>query len=272
MPIANEALYSLYKSAPQQRVRFTKTTPTTIAGRAFSSWLGAGLPVGVAPTTAAVTTSATVGALGQLDATGGTQRILRAVMEFGGAIGGGMVTICDRLAHQGGLSGTTITAQITNLPTPALTRKTSGVGVQLALEIYSAIGTSNTGATTVTYKDTAGSTQTAPAFDFGKTNSSTASRFVSVPVIPGGTGVTTAESVQLAVSSATAGAFGCTLYYPLVSIAVDHLLPMSDEAEALYGFGPWFPKVDDGACLFFIYHFNGTGAGILQGELNIAED
>jgi hypothetical protein len=273
MAIANETEYVTRKQWPAQRLRFTKATPVAIQGRTMSGWLGAGLPApGVAPTTAAITDRTTVGGFGQLNASGGTARILRALFEISGLAPGGFVTICDRLAHSGGLSGTVITTQTTNLPTPTLTRKTTGVGVMMALEIYTAIGTSNTGTTTVTYKDGAGTIQTAPTFDFGKANFSTLSRSVHIPLIVGGNSVTTLESVTIAVSTATAGNFGATLFYPLVSIPVDYLGPMGDDAEALYGFGPWFPQVDDDACVYFQYTQNGTAAALIHGELALGED
>lgn len=275
MTIANEATYIARRDFPQQRVSFTKNSLTTVAARTYSSWLAGGVPgAGTTPTTGVTCDRTTTGALAQLNTGSGSifQRILKFRVDL--ALTGGMVTIADRLAHSGGLTGIGTAAQTTNLPTPTLTRKTSGVGVMGALEIYSAIGTSVTAGTyaTVAYTDTASASQTTPGFDYGRTGFSAASRLIMLPLVAGGTGMKTITGFTCTVSSGTAGNFGAVLLYPYVSVPIDHMLPMADEAEALYGFGPWFPAVDDDACLFFLYHTNGTATGLMQGDVFIGED
>jgi hypothetical protein len=50
------------------------------------------------------------------------------------------------------------------------------------------------------------------------------------------------------------------------------MLPLSDDMEGLYGFGPWFPIVASGACLFLLYNTNGTVTGSVAGVINLGED
>jgi hypothetical protein len=280
MAISNETAYFDMVDSPFQRARFSKNTLTTVAGRAFSSWLqGAGFPpVGVAPTTAAVPTAATAGSLkggngDNLYNSSGTRRIVKCVIDHAPTVAaGGMVTIVDRLSHQGGLSGASAVAQTTNLPTAALTRYTTGVGVQIGLEIYAQIGTTPTTVTT-SYTDTVPTAgRINPAATIGNTGFREASRIIVLPLASGDVGVTSVQSVTLAASTLTAGNFGVTLFYPLVHIALDDILSIRGMVDALHGFGCWFPEVKSDACLHFIYHTAGAVTGIMQGDVQIAED
>lgn len=138
-----------------------------------------------------------------------------------GLIGQGAYLLVDRLSHQGGLSGTTTTAQTTNLPTAALTRYTDGVGVMAALTIYTDVGTTAV-SPTISYTNQAGTSgQTSGSFQFGGTGWDDAGRTFIVPLAVGDTGVRAVASVTLGVSTGTAGAFGVTLFKPLAMIIVD---------------------------------------------------
>jgi hypothetical protein len=273
MAITSLAAYNSRRDYPHRRIRISKNSVTTVAGRSYSSWLAGGYPAaGTAPTTAAIPTRTTTGALNiDLPSTSGTQRLLRAVLEYGSVAGGGMLTICDRLAHSGGLSGTVTGSVTTNLPTPALTRNTGGIGNLFGWEIYTAVGTTGT-VNTGTYKDTAGATHTAPAVTFGGTAFREASRIIISPLAVGDFGVTTVESANLTASTLTAGAYGATIFFPLVTIPMDHMMATPDDNDALFGFGPWFPIVDDNACLMFIYHQFTTSTGVVGGEFHLALD
>ena len=276
MAIASLAAYQTRLKANYKQVHFQKSSITTVQGHTYSSWLGAGFPAaGAAPTTAGVPTNATTGALPTINASGGTQRILRVIINW--AINAaGMVTIVDRLSHQGGLSGTTTGAQTTNLPTTALTRYTSGVGVELGIEIYTTVGTtatvisaSYTNTTPTSGRTTVNSTN-GPTF--GSASFDIASRLISLPLQSGDVGVTAVASVTLAASTLTAGAFGVTLYYPIVAIPVTMQDPQGIDVDALFGFGTWFPQVFDNACLQFHYVTNLTSTGVVSGILYMSTD
>lgn len=279
MTISNESSYYEQVQQPFERCRISKTSLTVVQGRSYSSWLqAAGFPaVGVAPTTAAVPTSATAGCLkggngNTLNNGSGTRRILKTIFMPALTTAGGMITICDRLSHQGGLSGTATGAQTTNLPTAALTRYTSGVGVQCGLEIYTAIGATGTTVTTSYTNTTPTAGQVNPLATWGGTGFNAASRIVILPLVAGDVGVTAVASVTATASTLTVGNFGVTLFYPLVHVPIDDILAIKRSSEALYGFGTWFPEVKSNACLQFIYHMNGTATGIVQGEVLISED
>lgn len=191
-----------------------------VSGRLTSLWQYDGFPSGAsntAPTTAAVPTNATDGALKQTSPGGGrTKRI--AGYNFGGCTAAGTIIVYDRLSHQGGLSGTTTTAQTTNLPTAALTRYTTGVGVMPWLEVYTAVGTT---ATTVTcsYTDQGGTTgNTSLATVFGSAGYNNQNRILPIPLAAGDYGCRAVASVTVLATTGTAGAFGVTLAKPLFII------------------------------------------------------
>lgn len=273
MAIASLAAYQQRLAANYNRIHFQKNSITVVAGHTYSSWLAAGFPAaGAAPTTAGVPTNATTGALtNSINASGATQRILRCVLNWA-IMTPGMITIVDRLSHQGGLSGTVTGAQTTNLPTAALTRYTSGVGVEAGLEIYTSVGTTATVASISYTNTTPTSGHTSPAVTFGGASFDIASRFIHVPLQVGDVGVTAVASVSLTASTLTAGAFGVTLYYPIVMIPMNDQDPTGIDVDALFGFGTWFPQVFDNACLQFHYTVNTTSTGVISGILYTATD
>jgi hypothetical protein len=181
-----------------------------------------------------------------------------------------MLVLCDRLSHQGGLSGTATGAQTTNLPTAALTRYTDGVGVMLGLEIYTQIGTT---ATTITasYTDQDGNTgQTTAATAWGATGFREASRLVVLPLAAGDTGVRAVASVTAAATTGTAGNFGVTLFKPLVAIPC--VGSVIQDHDALLGMSSQLVQILDDACLFWLYVSTTTTAGVLQASLEFIED
>ena len=135
---------------------------------------------------------------------------------------GNSFMLADRLVHQGGLVGNVITLQTTNLPTAALTRHTSGVGVLAALTCYSSTSVISAPTTiTVVYTNQNGTggrtgyigpllTPTSQVWTAGLT------AFVTLQT--GDTGVRSVESVQLDVAMAAAGNFGVTLYKPVAIV------------------------------------------------------
>ena len=276
MPISNLTAFKTALGAAEERSVFLKSAVTLVIGRCYSSWLSTGVPAaGVAPTTASVPTRATTGALGQVNPTG-TRRIIDIVLAWGQG-SGGLVTIADRLSHQGGLSGIVTGAVTTNLPTAALTRKTSGTGVIGGFEIYSAVGATASTITCSYTDDTATAGNASLAVTFGGTGFNAVSRFIPFGLADGDKGVRSVESVTLAGTTATAGNYGVTLMFPHVSLSVEALGnlrgPGNDwEASGLYGMGTWFPVIDTDACLQFLYHSTATSFGLSGGHILFAED
>jgi hypothetical protein len=268
MAIATLAEYKTELVAQRQIVSANIGTITTIAGRPYDSWTKS-LPAGVAPTTSVVPTNSTVGALGQSNPANGTQlNILGAQFS---ALVPGTYLVCDRLSHQGGLSGIVTTAQTTNLPTAALTRNTTGDGVMLGITIYTAVGAT---ATTIraSYTNQSGTAgRLTPLITFGGTAFRELDRLVILPLQSGDTGVRSVQSVTVIATTGTAGNFGVTLFKPLYGICVDDLRGSVGASGFITGktIGG-IAKVEDNACLFIVpisQSINGTGCGtIIVGE------
>lgn len=269
MAITSFTTYTTKTTSPHQTVHSTKAGLTSVAGRMYSLW-AATPDAGAAPTTAAVPTNATAGAIGQQDG-GSTARRLIQAMGVSSSFGG-MLIVCDRLSHQGGLDATSIAGQTTNLPTAALTRYTSGVNVFAALEIYTQIGTTGT-TVTASYTDEAGNTgQTSIATVFGGTGFREAGRFIPLPLAAGDSGVRAVARVTLAASTLTAGNFGVTLFKPLYAIPIINNGSMQYISDPLITSCGNLPEVFDGACLFYLYVCNTSNTGVLTASLKFADD
>jgi hypothetical protein len=278
MAIASLTALRARQNGDEEKVMIMKSSPTTVAARCFAAWLATGIPTaGVAPTTAAVPTRTTTGALGQINPTG-TRRIIDFVLAWTMPTGG-LMTICDRLSHQGGLSAIVTGAQVTNLPTAALTRYTGGAGVMVGAEIYTQVGTTQTTITATYVSDAGISGQVTPTQLFGNTGFREASRRILLPLAAGDRGVQAVSSVTLAASTLTAGAFGVTLFYPLISIPVDNMgrpssfcVPQHEHDDSPFLKYTWLPQIQTDACLEFMVHTQGTTFSLATGLIRFAED
>lgn len=266
MPITDLANYKSLLGTPPEILDITCGALTVIAGRSYDLWASS-LPAGVAPTAAVVPTNATTGAMGQQN--GGTGELGIIGARFN-AVNAGSYMLCDRLAHSGGLSGTVATAQTTNLPTPSLTRYTSGEGVRVGITIYTQIGT--TAATvTVTYTDQDGNgSQVSPTVAIGATGFREAGRMIMIPLAVGDTGVRSVESVTLNVTTGTAGNFGVTLFKPLYTIIASDISGVVQGGFITGNTVGGIPEIVDNACLFPICISAGTSSAGC-GALRIAE-
>lgn len=267
MPITDFAEYRARLNSPNERVSIVKNSVTAVAGRIDSLWT-AGPFAGVAPTTAAVPTRATAGAIGQQNPSGLTRYLARVKVSNAGPRG--TLILIDRLSHQGGLSGIVTTAQTTNLPTAALTRNTSGVDVKVALYAYSAIGTT---ATTVSmnYTNQAGTSgRVSPLRAIGTTTfGGAADRFLEMPLAAGDYGVRSVESVTITATTGTAGNLGVVLYRQLLALPLMGPFPGSEvdyDLDAMFGLGG-FPEIPTDACLEWLFLGDSTSSGVISLEL-----
>lgn len=248
---ADFAAYQAAVRSPLVVLPFLKGSQVKDPFRIGSLWTVAAF-AGSAPTTATACDRSTTGALVQLYSTTKQLYLVQAeaVNSNGGNCSLSMILI-DRLSHQGGLVGNTSSEQTTNLPTAALSRYTSGAGVQVALEIYTAIGSTAT-SVTLKYTNSSGTANrvTQPV-EFGATNDNRAGNFYPISLQDGDEGVRSVESVTLAGSTGTAGAFGVVLYRPLALIpggTVNGPLP-GQVRPVLGGIPSGMPEIDDSACL-----------------------
>ncbi len=267
MAITTYPIYRSKVNSPHQIITEAKASVTTaVAGRPCSLWTAA-TNAGAVPTTAVVPTNTTAGAIPIANTTN-PNRLLQILSVFPQ---GGTITICDRLSHQGGLSGTSILAQTTNLPTAALTRYTTGEGVMMAAEIYTAIGTTATTITT-SYTNQAGTSgRTSVETVFGGTANREVARFIPLSLAAGDTGVRAVASATLAASTLTAGAFGITLYKPLLSFTVPGG-PYSWTWDAVQNGCCNIPEIVSGSALFVVLSVNAAATGTLDHTYILAQD
>lgn len=257
MAISTFAAYKNYLNYPGQSLKLTKSSLSASGSRMTSLWTTSPF-VGstpATPSTASALTRTSAGAFGQFNTTS-TQRLGRIVHS---GLTRGMLIIADRLSHQGGLSGTTTTPQTTNLPTAALTRYTSGVGVWAGIEIYTSVG--GTGTTiNMSYTNQAGvSGQTSESTIFGGSGFREAGRIILPGLAQGDTGVRAVASVTVAASTLTSGNFGITLFKPLMMMPIEGT-GQSLDFNGLIGLGGQLSEILTDACLFWIYVQLNAGA------------
>jgi hypothetical protein len=269
MAIATLTDYKTALTSPRAIVHFGSGGTTVIPGRLFDYWQPQAIP-GVAPTTAVAPTRATAGAIGQINAASGKQLSI-----LGGHLSSnaqGNYIVCDRLSHQGGLSGIVTTAQTTNLPTAALTRYTSGDGVMLGITIYTQIGTTGT-TITATYTNQSGvGSRVTPTVIFGGTGFRDSNRLLLLPLRSEDSGVQSVESVTVAGTTGTAGNFGVTLFKPLYVLCNDQASTVLSSAGFISGQNAGgVAKVEDDACLFFAVISSSNTASI-TGSLILQEN
>lgn len=247
MAIADLDAYKIALGSGREIVPLNISAASVLAARTNDLWRFS-VPLGAVPTSAVVPDANTLGALGQRNAGAGLKNYIIGYRI--NTFNRGVYVICDRLAHSGGLSGTTTGEQTTNLPTPTLTRHTSGVGVMIGLTIYSSIG--NT-ATTVSarYTNQGGTgSRTTPLMQMGAAGFNAANRMILLPLQDGDSGVKSVEGVTLTATTGTIGNFGVTLFKPLYTICVESMSGVSsgDFVTGLSAGG--IPAVENGACLF----------------------
>ncbi len=249
-------------AAPYQQITNSLVSATAVSGRCSCVGFKNGLTVGTTPSTAAACTAATGGSLREPTLlNGGTANQQVVTQIHAPTCQPGVWWMTDRLSHQGGLSGTVTTAQTTNLPTAALTRYTSGVGVFARLEIYTAVGV--TGTTVTASYTNSGSTsgRTTEAVDFGATGFREAQRGIILPLQAGDVGVKSVESVTVLATTGTAGNFGVTLFKPLFPIIVPQLASSHTVIDQLLNNLGQFPKIQDSACLDLVFYPSSSTSG-----------
>jgi len=185
------------------------------------------------------------------------------------------IMLADILSWQGGLSGTVITAQTTNLPTAALTRYTDGVGVMLGLACWTATGSTavNVTASYTNQAGTTGRTTVSVNFwggGFGAVSAApTATQFQALPLQSGDYGVRAVASVTLSASTLTAGNFGVFLFKPLAMVA-NYVPDYTGETEYIVH-SSMMSEIQDNAFLTILTGMSGTAATITAGYINILQ-
>lgn len=179
-----------------------------------------------------------------------------------------MYIVYDRLSHQGGISGTVTTEQTTNLPTAALTRYTSGVGVMAMLEIYATIGSTAT-TYSLRYTNQAGvANRNSPLQTVGGSSDRGIGLSFFTPLQVGDTGVRSVEGITLSATTGTAGDMGITLWRPLFSIPSLNL-SVGARRDAVRHYGAMFSAIEQDACLAVMYCASAGDTYAYSGALDL---
>jgi hypothetical protein len=240
-----------------------------VSGRGCSLWEYDGMPAkGAVPTVGEIPTKSTNGAIPFTAAGGGRDKHLIGASVT--ALTAGVFLLYDRLFHEGGLSGTSTSAQTIqgSTPSPALTRNTGGAGNIAFYEIYTQIGTTST-TLTMTYTNQAGTGSRTSTINIGATNFREATRMQRIPLAAGDSGIRAIEQIQLTATTGTAGNFGITIAQPLAWIPVNvaGTLGWRDYTTGL----PGIPVIDPDACLALMFISGGTNPTELFGSLATIE-
>ena len=270
MAITDYSSYKQMQESPDFKAQVTKAMVSYAVGQFGSLWTSAPF-AGAAPTTAAVPTNTTTGAMDGFK-NGGTNPLRVVRMNFGYYLSSTLMLI-DRLSHQGGLSAIVTTAQTTNLPTAALTRYTSGLGVWAGLQIYTIIGTTAT-TVSISYTNSDGTAgRTSPLRVFGGTGNREAGVILPIPLQEGDKGVQSVQSVTVTATTGTAGAFGVVLFYPLMMVPVTQQGAQIERLDPLLNGGANLPEIVDNSCLDWVVFSGAAGSsGTFQADVRFAED
>lgn len=241
---------------------------STVAGQFFSLWTATGMPgAGATPTAAAVPTSATAGSFNFANQTAPVTGYL-AWLAFQNANPITNLEIHDRLAAQGGLSGTVTTAQgavdlTTTNPGSARIGASDYSDVRWWLEIYTALGATGVNATVaVTYND--GTTGNLAAFALGATPRQ--GRLYPLVSAVSGKFIRGVTGVTLSATTGTAGNFGITATRPRTSVSAN----VANKTETFDWAQLGLPNIPNDSCLFMLMNCTTTTTGVLRGQGKIA--
>lgn len=257
------------------KLYYKAATGTLVAGRPHSLWYLAGIPgPGAADTSTAngvvrSSTSALVnGQIPHYDPGSGNSYLARFVTQTNSNFG--VVRLCDRLwdcgANSSGsaLSPTAITSQTVNSATwPARdnTGTTSGVGVQVALEVSSVLG-AGTPTWTLTYTNSGSTGSRTGTNIVVSVASAIAGAFYEFGWQAGDVGVKSIQSVQSSATS-TSGQWVLVAYRVLAVLDV----PIASSGNAVDLLTSGFPQIFNGTVPFIIFTPTGTTSGLVLGAV-----
>lgn len=254
--------------AAGQKLDINKQSMTSVAGRAQSLWMAAGLPAaGAVPTgstlNGVIPDSSTTGAFANwTNTSGGTTGYLGHLVVAAGQTG--MLVIFDRLWHDV-LSSTLTTAQA---PTqPALTRPDAlGNQTELWLEVFGVMG-AGTPSVQATYTNPSGTTghltvaQTLPA-------TMAQGNMINLPLQAGDTGVKAVTSYT-ANATMTSGTIGLVILRRLAEIPI---AAANGAAKTGFNFADLgMPTVPDSACLSMMFIPSTTSTGAIIGSQRLIQ-
>lgn len=260
---------------PPQPLLKSAGTPEGI-GIPHSMFYATGNPSAAAAPTPGINGAALTSYAGQIpftNPTGGNLSYLARVAAT--CTQAGTLLICDRLWHNSGISVTTTTAQSITFPgLPARDRNgaTSGVGVQLAIEVSAA--TTNAGAVTnmtASYTNSAGTsgqTATIPTTRAGGgfPATSAAGTFIPFDLAAGDVGVQSVQSITLGTSLAT-GTVHLVCYRLIASVPIN----LANAGEVFDAIRLGFPRMYDNSVPFLVFIPTAASSFTVQGDLTVSQ-
>lgn len=259
-------LDQLIAAFPGQPSHFQKASIAARAAGAYVSlWTAAGKPgAGVksgALATGVIQTSATLGAFPFTNPGGAALTYLGRLFAAAGQTG--TLILYDRLWHNSEAVANIATLQTI---TGSTVNRPDGLGTdaELWLEIYTAIGATQTTFTAL-YTDQDGTGSQSATLTNGV--SMPASEMQPFNLAAGDTGVRSVQSVQLTATTGTAGNFGLTILrriaeIPLAAVGVGGMLD---------AFAVGMPQIYNNACLAMMLLATGTTVGPVIGALNLPQ-
>ena len=201
------------------------------------------------PTSAAACNKSTVGAMPITDPDGSRQQWLLGIE--GTMNVAGTWFLYDRLLHNGGLNGTTLTAQTVGGTLSRYNTNATCIGNQIWVEVYTAIGSTVTTITASYTNQNGTSGRTTKPVAIGGTGRLAQNTLIPLTLADGDTGVQAVASVTLAGTTGTAGNFGVTIARPLC-MAGNMSAGAPFYRDCISGL-PSVPEVLAGACLTWAY-------------------
>lgn len=246
-----------------------------VAGRYASLWRATGVPgqAAIPGTTPAVPTSATTGAIPFANQTAPATSYL-ARLSAASANNAGMLEVHDRLAHSGGLVLNVTTSQAitgfdldTLAPPAARLGPSDGSGLAWWLEVYTDGGATASNATVNVnyYGGTSGNLNVIAVG--GTIRAGMAFGLEAfIPTGDQGKRIKGVNSVQLSISTGTAGNFGFTCTRPRASLT----MPIANFGNVADWAALGLPEVPNDSCLQFMVLPTLTSSGQIRGSGAIA--
>jgi hypothetical protein len=262
--MAIQSLDQLLSASPGYRLPFMKTTAASqAAGRYHSLRQVAGQPgAGGNPPTGngEIPIMTTAGGI-VFPAPSGTNVNYLAQAVIAGSVQGTLM-LYDRLWHNSGLSGSATTAQ--TWTQASLTRHSDGLGVEMWMEIYSALGvTSVTATATYTNNNNVSdrlATTTIPA-------STVTGQMIPFALAAGDMGIRSTTQVLLSATTGAAGNFGIVLLKRIADIPLN----ATNVAAVMDTFTIGMPDINTNAHLCAALLCTGTSTGIIHGTVQIVQ-
>jgi len=271
VPLADFTEFKQKLCAPHQSwIYHSGGVTLSAAGAAWaSSWLDRG---GAAPATSRSLDKNTTGNmfLGQQYDNANPLYVVQSEIwqqRVTGLTSSTMQLIMDRLVDTTGLDLTVTTEQTTNLPTPALTRYTDGVGVMAALHLY-LIGGGTAVTATLNYTNQAG-TPGRTSKPFALVASQVQDSFCVFSLQDGDKGVRSVEGITLSGTTGSASSAGIVLFKPIMvlpRLSGDMSTPPIPEFLA-----GRMPPVSHDACVDMVTVWQGLSATNASMRLSVAE-